>query len=130
MRLCWRSSGETIPADGHLLDAHAQINEAAVSGEYLPVSKRRGDLLLAGTINGASSLTLEVSGVGTQLRIAAIANLTRQAQHWKPRVAQIVDRIASVFTVSVIALAVHSPMACGIGLIRSARCGSRYRYWL
>lgn len=97
--------GETIPADGHLLDAHAQINEAAVSGEYLPVTKRRGDALIAGTINGATPLTLEVSGVGSQLRIAAIQTLTRQAQQWKPRLAQIVDRVASVFTIGVIALA-------------------------
>ncbi|MFT3930202.1 MAG: heavy metal translocating P-type ATPase [Spongiibacteraceae bacterium] len=98
-------SGETIPADGHLLDAHAQINESAVSGEYFPVSKRRGDALIAGTLNGATALTLEVSGVGAQLRIAAIQRLTRQAQQWKPRLAQIADRIASIFTLGVIGLA-------------------------
>ncbi|HET8709820.1 MAG TPA: heavy metal translocating P-type ATPase, partial [Spongiibacteraceae bacterium] len=98
-------SGETIPADGHLLDTHAQVNESAVSGEYLPVTKRRGDALIAGTINGATPLTLEVSGVGEQLRIAAIQRLTQQAQQWKPRLAQVVDRIASVFTVGILALA-------------------------
>ncbi len=99
-------SGETIPADGYLLDANAHINEAALSGEYLPVTKQRGDLLLAGTLNGASPLTLEISGVGEQLRIAAIQQLTRQAQQWKPRLTQIVDRIASFFTIGVIALAI------------------------
>lgn len=98
-------SGETIPADGKLLDAYAQINESAVSGEYLPVSKRRGDALIAGTLNGATALTFEISGIGTQLRIAAIQRLTRQAQQWKPRLAQIADRIASIFTLGVIALA-------------------------
>ena len=98
-------SGETIPADGHLLDAHAQINESAVSGEYFPVSKRRGDVLIAGTINGANSLTLSISGTGAKLRIAAIQRLTQHAQQWKPRLGQIADRIASGFTLGVIALA-------------------------
>lgn len=98
-------SGETIPADGHLLDANAQINESAVSGEYLPVTKQRGDPLIAGTLNGATAITLTVSGVGAQLRIAAIQNLTHQAQQWKPRLAQIIDRIANLFTIGVILLA-------------------------
>ncbi len=97
-------SGETIPADGYLLDTHAQVNESAVSGEYLPVSKRCGDALIAGTLNGATALTLEISGTGAQLRIAAIERLTRQAQQWKPRLAQIADRIASAFTLGVIVL--------------------------
>lgn len=98
-------SGETLPADGYLRDAMATLNEAAISGEYLPITKTRGALLLAGTINGESPLTFKISGVGTQLRIAAIQQLTRQAQQWKPRLAQLADRIASIFTVSIIALA-------------------------
>lgn len=94
--------GQTIPADGTLLDASASINEAAISGEFKPVAKQRGDTLLAGSINGAQALTLQVSGVGPDLRLAAIHALGRYARGQKPRLAQLADRIAGRFALAIL----------------------------
>lgn len=97
--------GQTIPADGRLLDARASVNEAALTGEFMPVRKNRGDLLLAGSVNGAQSLTLEVSGAGEQSRLAAIHALSRHALAQKPRLAQLADRLASRFALAIVLLA-------------------------
>ncbi|HSB95340.1 MAG TPA: heavy metal translocating P-type ATPase [Spongiibacteraceae bacterium] len=103
--IAWVRSGEVLPADGYLLDDHCRINEAALTGEYVPVLKRSGDSLLAGSINSEQALTMRVSAVGAQLRIAAIDAVTRQAQNWKPRLAQLADRLASGFVVAILLLA-------------------------
>lgn len=98
-------AGQTVPADGRLLDAEAQVNEAALTGEFMPVAKRRGELLLAGSVNGGQSLTFTVTGVGQQMQLAAIQALGRYAQVMRPRLAQLADRLASVFSLVVVGLA-------------------------
>ncbi|MET0378143.1 MAG: heavy metal translocating P-type ATPase [Spongiibacteraceae bacterium] len=99
------SSGQYLPADGVLLDASASINEAALTGEFLPVKKQRGDEVFAGSINGEQALTLHVSGVGQQLRLSAIHTLSRQAQREKPQLALVADRISSHFVTAIVVLA-------------------------
>jgi Cu2+-exporting ATPase len=107
----WVRSGEVLPADGYLLDAYRHINEAALTGEYMPVAKRCGDTLLAGSVNSEQALTMRVSAVGAQLRIAAIDAITRQAQSWKPRLTQLADRLAGVFVAAIMVLAALTYLA-------------------
>jgi len=96
------SSGHYVPADGVLLDAHASINEAALTGEFMPVHKQRGDHLLAGSVNGEQPFTMRAETVGTQTRLSAIHHLSRQASAQKPRLAQLADRIASIFVTAIL----------------------------
>src|SRR5690606_17130078 len=98
------SSGETIAADGELLDAEARINEAALTGEFMPVRKHAGDLLIAGSINGEQALMLRVHSTGNATRLSAIQHLSRRAAAHKPRIAQLADRLSSAFVITIIAL--------------------------
>lgn len=97
-------SGQYVPADGVLLDDTASINEAAITGEFMPVHKERGAHLLAGSINGEQPFTMRAETIGTQTRLSAIHHLSRQASTQKPRLAQLADRIASVFVTAILVL--------------------------
>src|SRR5699024_5724895 len=99
------AAGQTLPADGRLLERAASINEAALTGEFMPVHKQPGDSLMAGTVNGEQVLLLAVTATGTDLRLQAIERMSRQAQQHKPRIAQLADRLASVFVIAVLVLA-------------------------
>jgi Cu2+-exporting ATPase len=101
-------SGETVCADGELLDASASINEAALTGEFMPVHKQRGDALLAGSINGEQAVTMRVHSTGSTTRLSAIQRLSSQAAAHKPRIAQLADRLSSAFVVTIIALSAAS----------------------
>ncbi len=111
------AAGATLPADGELLDPStssekpsvngdepaAAVSEAALTGEFLPVPKRPGDALLAGSVNGDQPLLLRVTATGADLYLATVQNLGLQAH--KPRLAQLADRIASHFTALILLLA-------------------------
>ncbi|MDO5686166.1 MAG: heavy metal translocating P-type ATPase [Neisseria sp.] len=99
-------AGEVIPADGEVLDGESEVNEAMLTGESLPVGKRAGDKVTAGTTNTASPLIMRVLGVGTHTRLGSIVRLLDTALAQKPRMAQIADRYASVFVAALLSLAV------------------------
>src|SRR5690606_8188167 len=104
-------AGQYLPADGALLDAEGFVNEAAITGESMPVRKSRGAALLAGSINGEQPLTLRVIAVGQQLRLHAIRQLSRSAALHKPRLAQLADRWSRHFVVAVLLVAAATWMA-------------------
>lgn len=89
--------GETIPCDGAVLAGQSSVSEAVLSGESLPVSKRGGDTVSAGTVNGDNSLEIRVEKVGQDTRLSAIMRLQQQALIDKPRQAELADRAARYF---------------------------------
>ena len=99
------ANGLYLPADGVLFEGTAYVNEAAITGEFMPVRKQRGDALLAGSVNGEQTLTMRVTGTGPQLRLSAIQRLSRDAAVQKPRIAQLADRLSSHFVVAILLLA-------------------------
>ena len=94
--------GESIPADGIIVTGVSSIDESALSGEYLPLAKRVGDRVTAGTLNVEGPLQIEVSAVGEQTRLSAIVRLLDRAQSDKPRLAQLADRFAQYFLLVVL----------------------------
>jgi Cd2+/Zn2+-exporting ATPase len=98
--------GERIPLDGRVLDGSSSINQAAVTGESMPVDRTIGDEVLAGTVNGPGALTVEV------LRPAGLSTVTRIAQMVERALAErtpeerFIDRFARWYTPLVVALAV------------------------
>lgn len=90
-------AGELVPADGQLLDAAAELNEALLTGESLPVRRQRGDPLTAGTINAGQPLRLKVTATGEQTVLARLAGLLQEAAARKPATARAADRAAAVF---------------------------------
>jgi Cd2+/Zn2+-exporting ATPase len=97
--------GDKVPLDGRVTSGHSDVNEAPITGESLPVDKRPGDEVYAGTINGRGALELAVTRVGRDTRLAQIIHLVEVAQAQRAPVQSFVDRFARIYTPAVIALA-------------------------
>jgi Cd2+/Zn2+-exporting ATPase len=97
--------GDKVPLDGRVVAGHSDVNEAPITGESLPVDKKPGDDVYAGTINGRGVLELTVTRVGKDTRLAQIIHLVEIAQTQRAPVQSFVDRFARVYTPAVIALA-------------------------
>lgn len=90
--------GEKIPADGVIKDGFANVDEALISGESLPVQKTTGANVVAGSICLDGSLTLTLTRVGAHSTIGQIQTLIAQAQQTKPKSQQIADKAAGILT--------------------------------
>lgn len=97
--------GEQIPADGEIISGISGVDESLVTGEALPVVRRKGDAVFAGTHNQEGSLTLRIQKTGTQTYLAQIALLTEQALMNKSTVEKLADKISGVFVPIVLILA-------------------------
>lgn len=91
------AAGESVPADGVLLDTQAMFEEALLTGESSPVSKAVGAPVYAGTICREHPARLRVTEVGSATRLSQLARLVDQAQAHRPPIAQVADRIGSRF---------------------------------
>jgi Cu2+-exporting ATPase len=100
--------GETVPADGTIMDGESSVSEALLTGESTPLDKARGARLIGGSINIESPLYLRVEQVGLDTVLAEIVRLLEQAQNEKPAITLLADRVARWFvgTVLVVAAAV------------------------
>lgn len=98
--------GEVIPTDGELLSDHALVDEALLSGEQHPVSKHKGDILIGGSYNLEQPVKLKVHTLGQDTVLSGIKRLIEQAQGFKPAVAMLADRVASLFVVALLILVV------------------------
>ncbi|WP_422461155.1 heavy metal translocating P-type ATPase [Endozoicomonas sp. ALB115] len=98
--------GDAIPADGILISGSTSVNEAMLTGEYLPIEKQRGDTLLCSSINVDHPIELKVSKVGEETRVAGIIQLLQRAQQDKPAIAKIADKVAGWFVACVLLVAI------------------------
>ncbi len=98
--------GESLPVDGRIARGATEIDESLVTGESLPVEKRPGDRVTAGTINGTGAIEIETMAVGEETTIARIVRLVEAAQTGKVPIQRLVDRIAAVFVPVVIGIAI------------------------
>lgn len=89
--------GAAIPADGVVVDGGSTVDEALLTGESHPVTKRPGDLLTGGAINLDGILTMRVTRVAEETVLAGIMRLMDRAQATKPRIAQVADCVAQGF---------------------------------
>ncbi|MBI2521044.1 MAG: cadmium-translocating P-type ATPase [Bdellovibrio sp.] len=103
--------GEKIPADGEIFQGQSSIDESMMTGEPLRVSKKIGDKVIAGTINGDGILRIEVMGVGEETFLAQIMKSVTLAQQQKPKLQHIADRVGKWFVPFILAVAVITFMA-------------------
>src|SRR5690606_35372655 len=94
--------GEIIPADGVIREGYSSIDEAALTGEYLPVNKQPGDTLIGGTVNIETPLVLEITAVGEDTQLSAIRRIMERAGRDRPPVAQLANRIAGHFIAGIL----------------------------
>jgi len=115
--------GEKVPVDGEVLQGEAHADESALTGESMPVSKRPGDAVSAGTICLNGSLDVEVRRTGAETLLGQIVALVEQAQASKASTQRLADRVASVFVPVVVAIALGTlagHVALGHGFERAA----------
>lgn len=98
--------GGRIPTDGKVVAGNSTVNESMLTGESMPVAKVAGDEVFAGTINESGSFTFEATKVGSETALAQIIRLVEEAQGSKAPIQRFADKVASIFTPAVIAVAV------------------------
>ena len=103
--------GETVPADGCVLDGESAADESLLTGESRAVAKRAGDALIGGSVNTASPLVMRVERVGEATRVAAIQRLMERAAAEKPRLVEMADRVAGRFILALLVLAMATALA-------------------
>lgn len=99
------NTGEQVPADCKILWGDAQLNEALLTGESLPVPKGKKDFIIGGSIVEEGTLKALVTAVGGDTVLSNIINLVKKAQGEKPPMQQMADRISAIFVPTVIAIA-------------------------
>ena len=101
-------SGMNIPLDGVVLVGESAVNQAPITGESVPVDKKPGDAVFAGTVNGEGSLEIRVTKVAGDTTLARIIRLVKEAQEQKAPTQRFVDVFARYYTpaVTVVALLV------------------------
>ena len=98
--------GESIPTDGIVLEGTSAVNEAALTGESIPVDKEPGSRVSSATTNQSGFLKCRATRVGEDTTLSQIISLVSDAAATKAPVAKLADRISSVFVPSVIVLSV------------------------
>ncbi|MGP1680082.1 MAG: heavy metal translocating P-type ATPase, partial [Burkholderiales bacterium] len=97
-------SGESIPVDGLVASGESGVDESMLTGESLPVGKRSGDKVYAGTLNQQGLLRCRAEGVGAATMLAGIIRLVREAQGTKAPIQRLADQVAGVFVPVVVAI--------------------------
>jgi len=97
--------GERVPMDGRILEGRSGLDQSPITGESLPVDKREGDEVYAGSVNGAGALSVQVTRLAEDNTIARIIRLVEEAQAQRAPSQRLVDRFARVYTPIVIGLA-------------------------
>lgn len=98
--------GERIPVDSQVIEGNSAVNEAMVTGESMPVTKKVGDSVIGGTINQEGSLVLKATRVGKETFLSKVVDLVEDAMGKKPPMQQIVDRVAGRFAFIIIGIAI------------------------
>ncbi len=115
--------GESIPADGIIIEGHAAVNESALTGESIPVDKAMGDKVSAATVNQSGFLKCEATKIGEDTALSQIIKMVSDAAATKAPAAKIADKVAGVFVPAVITIAV-------IATIVWLLCGAEFGYAL
>ena len=97
--------GENIPVDGIVLEGASAVNEAALTGESIPVDKAEGDLVSAATMNQSGYIRCEASRVGEDTTLSQIIRMVSDAAATKAPIAKIADKVSGVFVPVVITIA-------------------------
>ena len=98
--------GENIPVDGIILEGNSAVDEAALTGESIPVDKAEGDKVSAATMNQSGFLRCEATRVGEDTTLSQIIQMVSDAAATKAPIAKVADKVSGVFVPAVISIAV------------------------
>lgn len=106
-------SGERIPVDGQVASGRASVNQAAITGESIPVAKTYGSEVYAGTLIDLGALELKTTKVGDSTTLGQIAHLVEKAEEDRAPIVRIADRYAKYFTPFVLGIAIITYLVTG-----------------
>jgi Cd2+/Zn2+-exporting ATPase len=113
--------GERLPLDGEVVSGSSSLDQAPITGESMPVPKRTGDAVFAGSFNQLGTLDVRVTKIATDSTLARIIHLVEDAQSKKAPMQTFVERFALYYTPTVFALAILvaavPPLAFGAGFL-------------
>ncbi|KAL8739546.1 MAG: hypothetical protein Q9190_007662 [Brigantiaea leucoxantha] len=96
--------GDKIPADGRVVRGQSFVNESMVTGEPMPISKKKGSRLIAGTVNGDGLLNFRVTRAGRDTQLSQIVKAVQEAQTSRAPIQRMADIVAGYFVPTIIAL--------------------------
>ena len=102
--------GERIPTDGIVIEGSSSVDESAITGESIPVDKKKGDEVIGATINKSGLLKVKATKIGQDTVLSQIITLVEEARTGKAQMQRLVDQVAKYFVPAVLAIAV------GVGL--------------
>jgi len=97
--------GDRVPVDGVVISGQSQVDESMMTGESVPVPKKAGDRVFAGTVNSHGALVIRAEKVGSDTLLAHIVQLVAEAQRSRAPVQRLADKVAAVFVPVVLAVA-------------------------
>lgn len=103
--------GENIPVDGIVLEGSSAVNEAALTGESIPIDKQMGDMVSAATVNQSGFLRCEATRVGEDTTLSQIIQMVSDAAATKAPIAKIADKVSGIFVPVVIGIALVTIVA-------------------
>jgi Cu+-exporting ATPase len=103
--------GDKIPADGTVTHGESYVDESMVTGEAMPILKKRGTLLMAGTVNGAGRLDFVVTRAGRDTQLSQIVRLVQEAQTSRAPIQRLADTVAGYFVPIIITLGLATFLA-------------------
>ena len=106
--------GEKVPVDGIVTEGESAVDEAMLTGEPLPVTKRAGDRVIGATLNTSGSLVVRADSVGSATMLSQIVQMVAQAQRSRAPMQRLADSVAGYFVVVVVAIAVLTFVVWGL----------------
>ena len=100
--------GERIPVDGIIVDGYSSVDESMITGESMPIEKKKGDKVIGATINKTGTFKFKATHVGKDTVLQQIIKIVEEAQASKAPIQQLVDKVSSYFVPAVIAIAMLS----------------------
>ncbi len=94
--------GEKIPVDGKVLEGMSSVDESMITGEPIPVEKKRGDHLIGATVNGTGALVMIAEKVGAETLLSQIIRMVSEAQRSRAPIQRLVDQVSSYFVPAVV----------------------------
>lgn len=106
--------GEKVPVDGVVVEGASAVDEAMLTGEPMPVSKRVGDSLIGASINSSGALVMRAEKVGAQTVLANIVQMVMQAQRSRAPMQRMADQVAGYFVMAVVSIALLTFITWGL----------------